>query len=99
MGMAFLEDMIDERTAWNALALASATVAGIAVRNLLESEWEKLRKDEPPQNPAASAVGWGDAVAWTVATGVAVGLGRLIAQRGAAEGWRKMRGSYPDELD
>lgn len=97
--MAFLEDMIDEEAAWNVVALASATLAGIAVRNLLESGWEALKKDEPPQNPAARSVDWGDALAWTVATGVAVGVGRLLAQRGAAEGWRKVRGSYPEGMD
>lgn len=97
--MAFIEDMIDEDRAWNMVALVSAGLAGIAVRNLLESGWEKMKRDEPPQNPAARSVDWGEALSWTVATGVAVGVGRLLAQRGAAAGWKKVRGRYPRGLD
>ncbi|MFP4623311.1 MAG: DUF4235 domain-containing protein [Gemmatimonadota bacterium] len=96
--MAFLEDFMDEEKAWNLVALASATVAGIAVRNLLETGWEALRRDEPPQNPAARSVGWADALAWTVATGAAVGVGRLLAQRSAAAGWKRVKGRYPKGL-
>lgn len=97
--MAFLEDFIDDDKAWNVVALASATLAGIAVRNLLETTWEAFKGDEPPQNPAARSVDWGEALAWTVATGVAVGVGRLLAQRGAAAGWKSVRGHYPKGLD
>lgn len=97
--MAFIEDMVDDEKAWNIVALVSAGLAGIAVRNLLESGWETVKRDEPPQNPAARSVDWSEAVAWTVATGVAVGLGRLLAQRGAAAGWKKVRGRYPKGLD
>lgn len=98
--MAFIEDVVGgEERAWSVVALLTAGVAGIAVRNLLESGWEKIKDDEPPENPAARSVGWPDALAWTVATGVAVGVGRLLAQRGAAAGWKKVRGRYPKGLD
>lgn len=97
--MAFLEDVLGEETMWNVVALASAAVAGIAVRNLLETGWGALRQDEPPENPAARSVGWSEALAWTVATGVAVGVGRLLAQRGAAAGWKRVKGRYPEGLD
>ena len=97
--MAFIEDMVDEERAWNIVALGSATLAAIAVRNLLESGWEMVKRDEPPENPAARSVDWSEALAWTIASGVAVGLGRLLAQRGAAAGWKKVRGRYPKGLD
>lgn len=97
--MAMIEDLVDDERAWNVVALVSAGVAGIAVRNLLETSWEMVTHEEPPQNPAARSVDWSEALAWTVATGVAVGLGRLLAQRGAAAGWKKMSGHYPRGLD
>lgn len=97
--MAFIEDLMEEDHAWNLFAMASAAVAGIAVRNLLEAGWEMVKDSEPPENPAARSVDWGDALAWTVASGVAVGVGRLLAQRGAAAGWRKVRGHYPRGLN
>lgn len=96
--MAFIEDLLDEEKAWNLVALASATIAGIAMRNGLEAAWERVRNEEPPENPAARSVDWGDALSWTVATGVAVGLARLVAQRGAAAGWKRVKGDYPKGL-
>lgn len=97
--MALLNDLMDDETVWNIVALGSATLAGIAVRNLLQTGWERWKQDEPPKNPAARSVDWGDALAWTVASGVTVALGRLLAQRGAAAGWKKVRGHYPEGLD
>lgn len=96
--MSFIQDVIDDN-AWNIVALASAALAGIAVRNVLHTGWHMVKDDEPPDNPAARSVSWGDALAWTVASAVAVGLSRLLAQRGAAAGWKKVKGSYPKGLD
>lgn len=97
--MAFLEDMVDDDRAWSMVAMASAVLAGVAIRNLLETGWEAVKHEEPPENPAARSVDWGEALAWTVASGVAVGVGRMLAQRGAAAGWKKAKGHYPRGLD
>lgn len=91
--------LLDEEKTWEAVALASATAAAVLTRRLLKSGWSSLRGDEPPTNPAARSVTWGDALAWTVATGVTVGIARLLAQRGAASGWKKVQGRYPEGLD
>ena len=42
---------------------------------------------------------WAEAIAWSIASGVALGLARLIAQRGAAEAWRKATGAYPEDME
>lgn len=97
--MAFLEDMVDDDRTWSIVAMVSAALAAIAIRNLLETGWEVVKRKEPPQNPAARSVDWSEALAWTVASGVAVGVGRMLAQRGAAAGWKKMKGHYPRGLD
>lgn len=88
----------NEERVWDAVALGSAALAAVAVRQGLQKGWEYFMEEEPPVNPAARSVGWGDALAWSVAMGVAVGLGRLIAERGAAAGWRKLKGRYPEGL-
>lgn len=90
---------IDEERAWQAFVLASAAAAGIAARQLMQAGWKTVRNGEPPENPAARSVDWTDAVSWTVATGVTVGLARLLAERGAAAGWKKVRGHYPKGLE
>ena len=36
---------------------------------------------------------------WAAASGVAMAVTRLVAQRGAAEAWRARTGSYPAGLE
>lgn len=88
-----------ERRAWSLVAMGTAAAAGYAARKLLDAGWQFVQDEEPPENPAGRGVGWGQAVAWTVATSVAMGLAQLLAQRGAAAGWRQVRGHYPEELE
>lgn len=87
-----------EERAWNLVALGSTVLAGIAVRQLLQSSWETVTKEEPPTNPAAVSVSWAEALTWATAVGAAVGAARVLAERGAAAGWKKARGSYPEGL-
>lgn len=97
--MSLLGDALDEQRAWNVIAVASAALAGLAVRQALQTTWEKWKDEEPPTNPAARSVDWGEALVWSVAVGAAVGVGRMLAERGAAAGWQKVRGRYPKGLD
>jgi len=80
---------------WNLTTTAAALAAALGTRALLRSGWRRVTGDDPPNNPAASSVGWGDALAWTAATGVGVGVARLLAHRGAAAGWKKATGHKP----
>jgi hypothetical protein len=40
-------------------------------------------------------VPWRDAILWTVATGVVVGLGQLLIRRGLESGWSRLTGEPP----
>jgi hypothetical protein len=93
-----LKKMAEDR-AWSLVAMATAALAGLAVRQALNTGWQLVQDEEPPENPASPHVSWRQALAWTLATSVAVSVVRLVAQRGAAAGWNKVRGSYPEELD
>lgn len=89
-----------EKTAWKIAATAAAVGSGIAVRKLLTAIWRKARYGtNPPHNPAALGTSWGEAVAWTMATAVGVGVARLVAERGAAAGWRMATGHLPPGLE
>jgi hypothetical protein len=90
---------IAEDRAWGLVAMATAALAGLAVRRALNTGWQLVQEEEPPENPASRHVTWRQALAWTVATSVAVSVVQLVAQRGAAAGWHKVRGRYPEELD
>lgn len=90
---------MDDEKAWQVLAVGSAALAGIAARSVMQQGWKTFRGDEPPENPAARSVDWSDAIAWSVGTAVVVGLMRVLAERGAASGWKKVRGHYPRGLE
>lgn len=90
---------MDEENAWQVVAVGSAALAGIGARSLMQTGWKVFRGGEPPENPAARSVEWKEAIAWTVATGVVVGLMRMLAERGAASGWKKVKGRYPKGLE
>lgn len=87
--------LLDERTAWTALAMGSAILAGIAVRGVLKSAWQGTTGAPPPTNPAHPDTGWKEGLAWTAAIGAAVGVSRLLARRGAAAAWELAREERP----
>lgn len=97
--MEWLENALDEQRAWDVVAVVAAGLAGLAVRQVLQRGWETWKQEEPPSNPAARSVDWGEALTWSIAVGAAVGLGRMLAERGAAAGWQRVRGNYPSGLD
>jgi hypothetical protein len=86
---------LDDRTAWTAFAAAAAMVGGAAVRQGLQQGWKLAMHEDPPLDPTSRDVPWRDAILWTVASGVAIGLGRLIARRGAAAWWERLTGDEP----
>lgn len=87
-----------EKTVWKLAATGAAVLAGVAVRNALMAVWRSVMKNDPPNNPADPATSWGEAIAWTAATGMAIGVARMVASRGAAAGWQKVTGNLPPGL-
>jgi hypothetical protein len=86
---------LDRKHTWMLVAGGAAAFGGMLVTQGLNQAWRVIRKEEPPQDPTAWDVEWKDAIAWTVATGVMMGLGRLLARRGAAAGWHRITGERP----
>lgn len=91
--------MTMEKTAWKLVATIAAVIAGAGVRKALTASWRKARRHDPPTNPAGPATSWGEALGWTVASGVGIAVARLVAQRGAAAGWRRATGALPPGLE
>lgn len=83
-----------EKTIWKAVTIGAGVLAGVAVRRLLNSAWRGARHADPPSDPFAPA-SWGEALSWAAASGVGVGVARLVAARGAAAGWEKAMGAPP----
>ena len=81
--------------AWTVVAAASGAAAALASHQLLRRGWTALRNEPPPDNPESPDVSWRDALLWAGATGLVVAVGRVIARRGAAVGWKKVTGRKP----
>jgi len=91
--------MADRRLLWKAVGTLSGMAAGSATRALLRAVWRRTKGGDPPTNPAAPGTRWSEALIWAGASGVALAVTRLIAQRGAAEAWKARSGTYPPGLE
>ncbi len=79
---------LDRRAvAWKFLTLACGTAAGLAADRVLTAVWERCASRDAPTNPADRSTSWPTALSWAVATGVGVGVARLVANRAAAAVW------------
>jgi hypothetical protein len=87
------------RGTWKLVGLGSGLAAAMVTRKALTAAWRGAKKEDPPANPASPSTSWPEAVVWATATGVALGVARLVAQRGAAAGWKAATGSLPPGLE
>lgn len=87
-----------EKLSWQLLTTVAAVGAAMVVRKVLTASWSSLRATEPPTNPADPTTQWGEAIAWTAATGLVVGIARMVATRGAAGAWTRAMGTRPPGL-
>ncbi len=83
---------------WSLMALGATVTAGIAARKAMTTSWKVATGKEPPQNPADPDVSMGEAVAWAVVSGVAIGVFRMLASRKAADYYRRSTGHLPPNL-
>lgn len=84
---------------WKVVGVGSGLVAGKVARSALTAGWRRTRGGDPPRNPASPSTDWAEAVSWAVASGVALGLARLLATKSAASVWQKVTGSLPPGLE
>jgi len=92
--------ILSEKHMLQVTAGAAAAIAGIAVRNLVEKSWTTFRDDETaPENPAASGVSWGDAIAFAALSGVMVAVARVVAKRSATAGFQRWVGHRPAGIE
>ncbi|MCK9928191.1 DUF4235 domain-containing protein [Frankia sp. Mgl5] len=80
---------------WKVVGGAATALAGTAASRGVTAAYRKIRKSDPPVNPADPETAWAEAIAWAALSGLAIGLGRLAAERVAARGWVRATGSPP----
>jgi hypothetical protein len=83
---------------WTVFSLASSLGAAAVTKKLLDRAWRIATGRRPPENPADPDVEIWEAVSWAVASGTAVGIARMLAQRRAASYYARSTGHLPPEL-
>jgi hypothetical protein len=86
-----------KKYAWKAVTVGVGAVVGLFTQRLLEVLWKAARGSTPPKVLADRRSPWPDAVSWAVATGVGVGVARLLALRTAAAVWEATIHEPPPE--
>ena len=81
------------------MGLGSAILSGIAARKVLTAAWRRGTGQDPPANPEVPGTSWGEAIAWALASGAAIGLARMLAARKAADYYRKSTGHLPPGVE
>ncbi|HEU5034118.1 MAG TPA: DUF4235 domain-containing protein [Mycobacteriales bacterium] len=87
------------KTAYKLMALLASLLGAMAARKTMTFAWKAVSGKEPPANPEHPEVSWGEAVSWALASGAAVGLARLVAQKRVATTWHRSTGSLPPGLE
>jgi hypothetical protein len=85
--------------AYTLLGLAATVGATMLARKAMSATWKISTGKEPPSNPEHPDVSMAEAVTWAVASGVAVGLARMLAGRKAADYYRRSTGHLPANLE
>ena len=85
--------------AYTLLGLAATIGATMAARKAMTATWKLSTGKQPPSNPEHPDVSMAEAIAWATASGVAVGLARMLASRKAADYYRRSTGHLPPNLE
>jgi pantothenate kinase type III len=89
----------DGKAGYKIMAMGSALLGAALARKILTIAWKAVTGKEPPANPEHPDVTWGEAASWAVASGVVVGLVKLVAQRQVAATWHRASGELPPGME
>jgi hypothetical protein len=84
---------------YTAMGLVATLGAGVVARKLMTTAWKVSTGKQPPSNPEHPDVSFAEAATWAAASGVAVGLARMLASRKAADYYRRTTGHLPANLE
>ncbi len=84
---------------YKTVGLGAGLAATKVARAALDKGWAKTKGGEPPRNPAVPGTSWNEAITWAVASGIAVGIARLLATKGTATAWHKATGHLPPGVE
>jgi hypothetical protein len=92
------DDCVTEtkKLGWKAISYGAGALAGLVTQRVLEAAWKESRHASPPV-AADRDSSWMEALSWAIATGVGIGVARLLAIRTAAVVWEATTHEPPPE--
>ena len=81
------------------IGIATGVVTRKVSMVVLDKVWRKTKKTEPPADPASPGTPWVEAITWAAASGVAVGVARLVTTKGVATARMKLTGQVPEGME
>ena len=82
---------------WRVIATAVAITAGAIATKVVGTTWRAVSGHEAPTDPSAvDETSWREALLYGAVLGLAVGATRTIAERKAAQYYRKSTGRLPN---
>ena len=81
------------------IGIATGVVTRKASAAVLDKVWRKTKKTEPPADPASPETPWVEALLWAAASGMAVGVARLVTTKGVATAKLKLTGKVPEGME
>lgn len=89
--------LIAKKYGWKVVTIGLGALVGLATQRVIEVPWKLFRGSTPPKVLADRRSPLLDAMSWAVVTGIAVGIGRLLAIRAAAGVWEATVHEPPPE--
>ncbi len=88
-------DFDSDEFRWGLVSMLVGMLASRFTFSASRAGWKFLRGTPPPLNPEQHGTSWTDALLWGVATGVAVGVMRVLVRKGAAGVWKNLGHRLP----
>ncbi len=84
---------------YKVISTGGAIVAGLVARKAVSAIWKPAPAITRRTAPSIPDAGWGEAIAWAVASSAALAVARLFAARQAANYYRRSTGHLPGKLE
>ncbi len=88
----------DSSKVWSVMSLVAALGGAAVAKKGLDAGWKAATGKQPPENPADPDIDVWEAVAWAAASGTFIALAKMVAQRRAADYYRRSTGTLPPPL-
>ena len=84
---------------WKVVGISAGLLASKVSRSVVEKTWRKTKHTDPPRNPEAPGTTFNEALTWAIASGITMGVARMLATRSAAKAWKRTTGHLPPGLE